>query len=520
MSDTNAPSPGLSAGKIALLIGVVTLGLVLAKLFSAQRLYEPSYHRAPGEPPGSRSPWPSTRPRPMPTFSSNDRSRWATARAIVDEGSFVVGTRDPKTYVVTGATQCLFPDVYNLLPVAATGLAARITSSKGICFEDGWQTVDLVLHPNDLHFYSTKPPLLTMLVAGEYWLLKKMTGWNLKDNTFAVVRTILFINNTLPFLLYLFLMWRLISRYAQTDWARVFLFTVAALGTIVLPFLNSLNNHSMAAFSALFALYCMVRIVEKSREGELAGWKGACWFLPLGLCSGFAVVNELPALAFLALAASWMVFQFPRQTLAYFLPMALIPIGALVWANYFALGQFRPAYSEFGGPWYTYEGSHWRIFPGMIRRGIDWAGYNGESKATYAFHLLFGHHGFFSLTPVFLLSLIAFWKVPFCKEKSTELRSLVLLTGILALVVIGFYIFKSDNYGGFTVGPRWLMWLVPFFLLSMAPVADSWLRCPRWTGLLLILLLFAVLAANYPGWNPWRHPWIYDAMLDSGWSGY
>ena len=31
----------------------------------------------------------------MPTFGSNDRSRWATVRALVDEGTFVIGRRDP-----------------------------------------------------------------------------------------------------------------------------------------------------------------------------------------------------------------------------------------------------------------------------------------------------------------------------------------------------------------------------------------------------------------------------------------
>ena len=180
MSSGNANPDGISSGKIALLIAAITLGITLAKLYSAQRLYEPSYHRAPGEPPGSRSTWPTSRPRPMPTFSSNDRSRWATVRALVDDGTFVVGTRDPKIYVITGVTQILQTDVWNALPQVAVGLSARISSSKGICFEDGWQTVDLVLHPNDLQFYSTKPPLLSFLVAGEYWVIKKLTGWSLK----------------------------------------------------------------------------------------------------------------------------------------------------------------------------------------------------------------------------------------------------------------------------------------------------------------------------------------------------
>jgi hypothetical protein len=87
-------------------------------------------------------------------------------------------------------------------------------------------------------------------------------------------------------------------------------------------------------------------------------------------------------------------------------------------------------------------------------------------------------------------------------------------------VVIVFYIFKSDNYGGFAVGPRWLMWVAPLFLLTAVPVIEGMAKSKTGRLIALVLLIFAVLAANYPGWNAWRHPWIYDAMLDSGWPGY
>ena len=83
-----------------------------------------------------------------------------------------------------------------------------------------------------------------------------------------------------------------------------------------------------------------------------------------------------------------------------------------------------------------------------------------------------------------------------------------------------FYIFKSDNYGGFAVGPRWLMWVAPLFLLTAVPVIEGMAKSKTGRLIALVLLIFAVLAANYPGWNAWRHPWIYDAMLDSGWPGY
>src|SRR5205823_11235452 len=87
------------------------------------------------------------------------------------------------------------------------------------------------------------------------------------------------------------------------------------------------------------------------------------------------------------------------RTLAGFVPAALLPVAAFFLTNYLALGELNPAYEKFGGPWYDYPGSYW-----SSARGIDMAG-TQESRAIYAFHLLLGHHGAFSLTPVFLLSL-------------------------------------------------------------------------------------------------------------------
>ena len=72
--------------------------------------------------------------------------------------------------------------------------------------------------------------------------------------------------------------------------------------------------------------------------------------------------------------------------------------------NVVQFGDWQPAYAKFGGPWYTYEGSHW-LPPGQTKPGIDYAGRNGETKPTYAFHLLLGHHGWFSLTPIMFLGL-------------------------------------------------------------------------------------------------------------------
>ena len=155
---------------ISTLLIVTAAATAVGRVLSVELVYEPTLSQDwPDDPGHPRRRWPATPPRAMPTFSSNDRSRWATVRALVDEGTWVVGRRDRQT-----------------------------GKDYGIIFEDGWQTVDKMLNPKTLDFYSTKPPLLTFLVAGEYWLLKKTFGWSLSaenaggasDHRFAVVRVV------------------------------------------------------------------------------------------------------------------------------------------------------------------------------------------------------------------------------------------------------------------------------------------------------------------------------------------
>jgi hypothetical protein len=531
-----AADPACLRRQVCSLLIVAATAMAVGRILATERVYEPSLHRADGDTASPRSAWPVTRPAPMPTFSSNDRSRWATVRSLVDEGTYVVGRRDLGNVLASGVAVLSGDGPLQLAVLFEAGYRVRAQrSDSGIVFEDGWQTVDKVLQPARLEFYSSKPPLLSTLVAGPYWLLEKLTGWTLKDRPQEVVRCLLLLLNALPFAVYLWLLARLLERYGGDDWARLFVLACAAFGTLVTPFLITFNNHTVAAFSALFAVAAVLRIWDEPHGAGRRAWP----YLLAGLAAGFAATNELPALSLTAGLGLVLLWRDPRRTLLLYAPAALLPLAALLGTNYLALGQWRPAYSEFGGPWYEYEGSHWRAAPGQVKRGIDWAA-RYEGRATYAFHLLLGHHGLFSLSPVLFLTVAgvvlglrarpssssvgqAFQPdasvrqagKPDLREEGGEGRAalpawLYALTAGLSLLVIGFYLVRSDNYGGFTSGPRWLMWLWPLWLLCLLPAVER-LGRRRWGRLLCLALLgLSVLSASYPAWNPWRHPWIYN----------
>jgi hypothetical protein len=495
------------------------------RLLSAERVYEPSLHRAetgPNEPP--RPTWPRSRPEPWPTFSSNDRSRWAAVRALVDHGTFVIGTRDRTAVLASAPAALAAPDALQLAVLLQASYQARVSSDRGIAFEDGWQSVDKVLHPTRLEFYSTKPPLLTVLAAGEYWLLKRLFGWSIVTDRWAVIPTIVFTFNVLPLVVYLHLLGRLADLFGATGWGRFYVVAAGCFGTLVTPFLLTFNNHTVATFSAAVALYATVRIALAAD-----GAAGVGWYVLAGFFAGFTACNELPATAFAAGLFVYLAWRRPGRALLAFAPAALLPVAALLVTNYWQLGEWGMAYAKFGGPWYEYEGSHWRVAEGQVKRGIDWAGRNGEGKAVYAFHLLLGHHGVFSLTPVMLLAaagmvLGVLKKVsgPFSlgKKGPDTFFQIAGFTLLLTLVVVGFYVFKSDNYGGWSNGPRWLMWLTPLWLVCVLPAADRLAATRAGRALALALLALSVLSTSYQLWNPWRHPWIYTFLEARGWIRY
>jgi hypothetical protein len=486
------------------LLTAVAVAIAAARVFGAENVLEPSRYSPPAagsysaNPPDPPRHWPSERPDPMPTFSSNDKSRWATIRALVDHGTYVIGKRvehprDPKRYTDTG-----------------------------IVADPAYRSLDIVMNPETKEFYSSKPPLMATLLAGEYWLLKRALGWEIVRDRWLVIPAIVFTVNVIPFAVYLVLLAQLIEATGKTDFGRLLAFTTGAVGTFVITFSSTLNNHSPALFCVLFAIYPLVRAYTDGRDMSAGG------YLACGFFAGLAATFELPAAALVAALGLPLLIARPRPTLLCFLPGALVPIVALFAANHAALGTLLPPYSQFGGPWYNFEGSHWSKWGTPAGKGID---FSREPTAVYAFHLLLGHHGWFSLTPIWFVALAGL--VGLGIRSARDVRKLLgrksegtgwtpelfaAMTLVVSVVVFAFYLTRTQsyNYGGFTSGPRWLFWLIPLWLLAIPPAVDRLGRSFSGRLLCALLLGFSVFSVFYPATNPWRHPWILNLLEFTG----
>jgi hypothetical protein len=422
----------------------------------------------------------SAEQRRRPFLSANDRSRWCTLRALVEPGMRVPGA----PYAIDKVIE-----------------------------DRSWDTIDKVKH--DGHYYSSKPTLLPTLQAGVYWLVYHLAGWSLGRQTYATVRLLLVLLNVAPLVVYFVLLSRLAERLGKTDWSRLFVMAAACFGTFLTTFAVTLNNHVPGAVSAAIAIYAVIRIWL---DGERR-WR---YFFLAGLFGALTVADELPALSLLAALSAVALWKSPAKALLALAPACLLVAAGFFGTNWIAFHSLRPAYmhrsrTDPADNWYAYKDEKGR--PGYWQNpvGID----RGEpSRAVYAFHCLAGHHGIFSLTPVWILSFVGLG-IWLAKPDDRRLRELALLIAAVSLVCLSFYLFylpQSDrNYGGMTSGLRWMFWFTPMWLVAMLPALDAmagrrWLR-----GLAWLMLGLSVLSASYPTWNPWTHPWLLNYLHYMGW---
>ena len=312
----------------------------------------------------------------QPLQSANDRSRWCTVWSLVERGTYQIDEVD-------GVSE--------------------------------WSTIDKVRHRTSTddpwHFYSSKPPLFPTVVAGLYWLERHTLGYGLQQHTAFVTRLLLVVVNALPFLAALLSLRRSLRHARITDRTRWFILVAAGFGSMLTPFLTTLNNHTPAAICVMFCLAALIRI--KSAETPAAGDFGI-----VGFTAALTCCLELPAALFGLLTFVLLVKNDWNKTARVYVPAALIPLAAFFVTNWICTGEIRPFYAYYGTEKYVYvhDGvpSYW-----SQPQGID---ANDESSAVYLFHCVLGHHGLLAITPVFLLTGIG-WVIGLYKDRRSMFRA-------------------------------------------------------------------------------------------------
>ncbi|WP_233148215.1 hypothetical protein [Rhodopirellula sp. MGV] len=412
-------------------------------------------------------------------LSANDRSRWCTIASLVEYGTYEIDD-----YIFRRGSKM------NRRP---------------------WATIDLVRHvgeDGELHYYSSKPPLLPTIYAGVYYCVANTMGMWLSDQPLYLGRIILWLVNVPTLAIFLLATIAAIDRVTPHWWAKCFLAAATCLGTMMVPFTISLNNHLPAAASVAVVLFVFVRSLDQKL--------GFLWWLLAGLAGGFLAANELPALSMTVFFGALFVLVRREAVIGYTIGVVVIAIAFFA-TNWLAHHSLRPPYTHRGNggliatadgslqqdlagtkqlliehgmataassvkrygsrqdgrkrilvdehrqyglilnsggdselrywdDWYDYPGSYW--VDGR-RQGVD----RGESsRLVYLVNMTIGHYGLFSLTPIWLLMPLGLAGLGFANLHASssdvvarrDHRLLLAAIATASLVCMAFYVMRPE----------------------------------------------------------------------------
>jgi len=338
-------------------------------------------------------------------------------------------------------------------------------------------SIDAVMVNNKM--YSSKPPIYPMLMAAESFLLKCLTGWDFYSHRKEFIRYLTLLNQVIPYMIVLILSLAMVSWYFPDRRTLVFLLLFMTAASLPYAYSVTINNHSIAATSFFIVFYLVwVIIYQKKRK--------LIYYALTGLLAGLGASTDLPGLIFalMALGALYLTDAKKASLAALFV---FIFLALTAWVYWKITGSIKPIYMQ--GSLYHYTNSYWQE-----REAFDLL---KENKLQYLFHITFGHHGLFSLTPVLLLSLWSLFRSII--KRDWELWPILIAFASGALLIFIFVLFRTSNYGGYAIGMRWFVLFMPILLFASAPLIHFFSQ-KNWG---LFLLIFAIL---------WSMPAVAEAL--------
>jgi hypothetical protein len=459
-------------------------------------------------------------------MSPNDNARWNTAWSLVEWGT------------------------YEIFDTKEAAEKAKKPLQLG--------TIDKVMI--DGRTYASKPPLLPTLIAGWWFVIRPIVGpvdtdgsepvdredGTIKGSFQIYSKTTIFVFQILPYALVLWLFGRFLEEENIDGPGWLFSMLFAGFGTPAAGYLATLNNHTIGFCFVACTVWLLRRIAWQGRH---EAWR----FVAIGLCAGMSAACEIPAALLTLYALALVLVAAPSRTLTLMVPALAVVTAAVFATNWLATGDLKPAYMR--KELYQYVGSYW-VDPKSMSR-IDALNFHPEPHWLYFLHLTVGHHGLFSLTPVWLLTgwlglgrLAALFS-PTASERpaapsttvgapSTRasapadtvlvactdpafavgrigpvIGDLALAALAMSLINFGYFQFLNDqrNYGGFCHGPRWLMWPGGLWLFLVPAAWRIAARSAFGRRLAGAALVISMLSTADTWYNPWTRSWLHRIFV-------
>ncbi len=328
--------------------------------------------------------------------------------------------------------------------------------------------------------YSSKPPLYPLLMAAEGIVFKAVTGHTFYAHLKDYIRLFTLLNQVFPFLLMLWILLTVVRYYTDKEWTLYMMTLLMTLSSLVYGYAVTINNHTPAAIALVLAAWMVWVSVWQ-------GSKGAGWMLVAGLLAGWSVAIDLPGIAIAGML--WLAVVIRSRPAGVWMGVGMVlPLMASAAIFYHLTGEIRPIYMQ--QELYDYTGSYWVSPEANDTLADPWW--------LYLFHAVIGHNGLISLTPALLFGIIGYvWMI---RVRKGSLATSLLWIGPGMVAIVLFVLLGTHNYGGYCIGMRWWIIIMPFLQLAALPVIDALavFRAGRViTVAALVLSLPAVVQALY-----------------------
>jgi len=340
------------------------------------------------------------------------------------------------------------------------------------------------------HYYSDKAPGVAFLGIPVYAVLKGFLNLPIMDGVmdwlvdnealkatlreggtgllehkvcFAIAQVALaFMASALPTALMGVLMYRLLARFTARPWPRVGVVLGYGLLTPAFAYAGAFYGHQLSAACLFIAFYLVFM--------ETMGTKSLSTrsLLAVGLLLGYSVVTEYPSILIVGILFLYTFYLLSdRRRIAW-----VILTGALVAAGWMAYNT-----AVFGSPLELGYG-HSELWTEQHHTGFmsltqpHWGAIWGITFSPF--------RGLFVLSPLLLLAVPGF--VLWCRSGEHRPEFWIALASVLAM-----FLFNSSSvmwWGGFAVGPRYLLPMLPILFVFREWQNRVWVR-------VLSIVLFA-----------------------------
>lgn len=386
-------------------------------------------------------------------YSSNDASRLATVESLVHRGTWIIDESPFATVDKIKVGEHFYSDKPPILSLAGAGVYALLHNA-----------FDLTLQPWGCTPERTSTWCLAVLESRE-------ADWAYFSLTLTLI--------ALPGALMLVLIYRLARRHGFGNAPSAGLVLALGFGTAIFPYSTVFTNHVPAAAATTLAVYLLLTADRPSRARAIL----------VGFAAALAAAIDLSAGVF-TLALLAYVAARNRSEMGAFVLGALAPIAIAVILNVQIVGNPLPP--QMYAPGYLYAGSEFGASVAGNQRAAD--------VARYVFDLFVGERGVLAFFPIVLWFVSAALRA--AQSAAANARRLAQLTLAATLVYVLYFALSTDNFGGYAYSPRWLLNPVP--VLALFGAIDPAIYRPRWkTAVFAGLAAISLVAGFFGALNPW-----------------